>query len=207
MKKPHPLFFSLQELISDLSLIDRDHHVLNSGRAENDIVHSFSVAMLCWFIVDEHNLKLDLNRVLKYALIHDFVERYAGDINTYASNEDRLKKVELEKAALVWLSDEFKGFPSLVEAMNAYEARSDDEALFVWTVDKLQALVLADLDNWRPYKKIGISYDRFEAKHNEQLQNCSPYCKDIFASLLEYFKTTYYDQPKILPPPPNRSRT
>lgn len=195
MEKPDEMLFSLQKLVSSLSLIDRNHHVLDSERAENDIDHSFSVALLCWYLCEKHRIPLDLNKVMRYALVHDFVERYAGDVNTYATASERLKKIELEKASLSRLSAEFKGFPGLVAAMQNYEAKSDEEALFVWTVDKMQAMILGDLDNWRPYRKLGITYDKFAEKHSDQLEHSSPYCKVIFAPLLEYCQTTFYDRP------------
>lgn len=193
--KPDPLLFELQQLTIDLALVERNHHLAKHPRSENDIEHSFAVTLFCWSIVSRHELPLNLERILKYALIHDFLERYAGDINTYASTNDRAKKIVLEKQSLNRMTQELKDFPDLVQAMHSYEDKADDEAKFVWTVDKMQALVLADMDGWRPYQKIDIKYDQFLAKHTEQLQNASPYIKDIFRDLLEYCKTTYYDRP------------
>lgn len=193
--KPHTTFFSLQQLVVDLAFIERNHHLIGSERQENDIEHSFMVAMLCWFICSYYKLELDLGKVLKYALAHDFVERYAGDTNTFASDVDRQEKVAREQAALEKLSKEFSEFDDLVTCMQQYEAKSDDEALFVWTVDKMQALILADMDGWRPYQKINITYDRFVEKHSQQLAQYSPHCKEIYATLFDYCKTTYYDRP------------
>lgn len=188
--------FTLQKLICDLSKVDRNHHILNSDDQENDVEHSFAVALLCWYICDRLNLKLDMSKVLKYALIHDFAEVYAGDINTFASKQDRERKIELEAKAISKLRGEIADFTDFSKTLQNYESKKDDESLFVWTVDKMQALVLADLDNWRPYQKIDISYDSFARKHHEQLDNCSAYCKEIYKALLEYCKTTYYDKPR-----------
>lgn len=196
---PDPLLFALQTLVVDMALIDRNHHLTAQARNENDIEHSFAVALLCWFIHDKYNLPLSLEKILQYALVHDFAERYAGDTNTYADPAARARKIELERQALERLSGEFKDFRGLVTAMTAYDTSRDAEALFVWTVDKMQAMILGDLDGWRPYQKINITYDRFVAKHSEQLASCSPYCKEIFATLLEYCKTTYYDRPQPSP--------
>lgn len=196
MKKPDTLFFSLQQLVVDLALINRNHHLVGNDRNENDIEHSFAVALLCWFIHDNYNINLDLNKIFKYAIVHDFAERYAGDINTFASKEDRQKKIILEKDSLARINSEFKDFKDLVLTLNNYDLKADDEALFVWTVDKMQALILADMDQWRPYQKINISYETFTKKHHEQLAVCSSYCKEIFKVLLEYCETTFYDRPK-----------
>lgn len=196
MQKPVPMMFALQELVSDLSLIARNHHVLRSDRSETDIDHSFSVVLLCWYVHSNHDIPLDLNKIFKYAIVHDFAERYAGDINTYASEADLKSKIAREEAAVEKLSMEFVEFGDMVESLKRYQAKADEEALFVWTVDKMQAIILAELDDWRPYKKIKINYDTFVKKHHEQLSRCSPYCKQIFEALLEYCKATHYDRPQ-----------
>lgn len=197
MNKPDPILFALQEMVSDLSLIDRRHYLIGSDRAEDDIEHSFSVALLCWYLQEKLTLKLDLSKVLKYAMVHDFAERYAGDVSTFASPADRQKKVVQEAASVKRLAQEFKGFPDMVQTIQNYDAKADEESLFVWTVDKMQSLILADLDNWRPHKKIKITYEAFAKKYREQLTICSPHCKEIFEELVEYCKTTYYDQPAV----------
>jgi 5'-deoxynucleotidase YfbR-like HD superfamily hydrolase len=199
------MLFSLQRLVSDMSLIERNHRIIGTDQAENDVEHSFAVALICWYVFDEIKADLDLGKIFKYALVHDFVERYAGDVNTFASKEARQKKIESEAASLEKLTDEFDDFPEMVNAMKNYEKKADEEALFVWTVDKMQAIILGDLDGWRPYKEININYETFVDKYTEQLSKSSPYCKEIFAAILEYCKTTYYDRPvsekatKIIP--------
>lgn len=195
MSQPDPNLSLVQQLVIDLSLIDRNHYLAGTTRRENDIEHSVSVAVLCWYFHKKLDTPLDIARILKYALAHDFVERYAGDVNTFASEEDRAKKVHAERASLDKLTKEFHGFNDLTAVMEGYEARADQESLFVWTIDKMQALVMGDLDSWRPYKELGITYEQFVKKYAELLSNASPHCRDEFAELIEYSKTTYYDQP------------
>jgi len=77
MNRPHPLLYELQRMIDDLSLIERKSKIPGTNRHENDIEHSMTVAILCWYIHDKYNLDLNLELILKYALTHDFVERYA----------------------------------------------------------------------------------------------------------------------------------
>lgn len=190
------MLFELQKLVSDLSLVERNHYRLNSDRRENDIEHSFTVALLCWHIHSKLKLQLSLEKILKYAMIHDFAERYAGDVNTFASAADRESKVVREAAAVKRLSREFTKFDDLVTTLQDYENKIDEEAEFVWAVDKMQALILGDLDNWRPYREINIDFATFCNKHGEQVLKSSPYCQEIYKDLLEYCKTTYYDRPE-----------
>lgn len=196
MNKPHELLFKLQNLVSGLAGINRNHYRPGSNIRENDIEHSFSVALLCWAIVTEHKLPLELSKVLIYALTHDFVEFYAGDTNTFATAEERLNKLHREQLALQRFNQEFADFPEMLNSMQLYENKDDPESLFVWTVDKLQPLILGDIDNWRPYVELAINYNSFCKKYEELLSQASPYSKEIFESLIKYSQTTYYDQPK-----------
>lgn len=188
--------FAIQKLVVELALIDRNHYLAKHDRRENDIEHSFAVAMLCWYAYEKLRPNLRLEKILQYALAHDFVERYAGDTNTFATSTERDKKVVREREALDRLCGEFNSFSSLVSAMRAYESKLDAESLFVWTIDKMQALIMGDLDNWRPYEELYISYDDFVKKYSELLVDSSPHAKEIFEVLIEYCKTTFYDQPK-----------
>ena len=196
MNKPDPLLFSIQQMTIDMSLIDRKHYLPHTNRRENDIEHSMTVAILCWYILDRYALDLDVAKVLKYALTHDFVERYAGDVPTFASEAERNEKVIREQESLSRLSEEYKGFSDLVTSIQKYETKEDAEALFVWSVDKIQQLIMGDLDNWRSYAEKPITYDEFTKKYTELLEKSSQYTRVIFEGLLEYSKSTYYDQPK-----------
>jgi putative hydrolase of HD superfamily len=195
MSKPDRLLFSLQQMIIDLSLIDRNHYLANTKRRENDIEHSMTVALLCWYVHDKYQINLDIAKILKYAITHDFVERYAGDVNTFASAGERDAKVRRERESLNRLSNEFSEFNNMVMSMQGYELKEDEESLFVWSVDKMQQLIMGDLDKWRPYAEIEITYSQFAAKYHELLEKSSKHCREIFEGLIEYSKSTYYDQP------------
>lgn len=199
MKRPDETLFSLQQMMIDLSLIERGHYLASTDRRENDIEHSATVMLLCWYIHDRCEINLDISKILKYALAHDFVERYAGDVNTFASTDERAAKVDRERASLERLSDEFATFPDLITIMRAYEDKSDEESLFVWTVDKMQQLIMGDLDSWRAYAEVNIHYQRFCDKFDEMYEKSSPHLRDIARALIDYSISTYYDQPVITP--------
>lgn len=194
MNQPDQTLFAIQQMMIDLSLIDRRHYIPHTKRRENDIEHSMTVVILAWYIYEKYHLDLDISKVLKYALTHDFVERHAGDVPTFASKEERANKVLREQESLQLLSDEFKGFNDMVVTMQQYEMKEDDESLFVWTVDKIQALVMGSLDEWRSYAEEPIRYDAFIAKYAELLAKSSKYCREIFESIIEYSKDTYYEK-------------
>lgn len=167
---PDPLLFSLQQMTIDLSLIQRNHHLAKTDQKENDTEHSLTVALLCWYIYERNKLDLDISKILKYAITHDFVERYAGDVNTFASQNERDMKVVKEQESFEKLSTEYSDFPGMISAMKEYELKQDEESLFVWTVDKMQGMIMGDMDDWRPYASLNIAYDEFLNKHTEHLK-------------------------------------
>lgn len=148
----------VQQLINDLSQLRRNHYIPASSQREDVVLHSYSVAMLSWYFYELTQPGLDLKKILQYAIVHDVPEVYAGDVNSYASKAMRRRKEIEEKRAIAKLHEEFLGeFDSLTEVINAYEAKSDEESWFVWSVDKIQAKVQGNLDIMRTYYEQGIS--------------------------------------------------
>ena len=181
----------------DIMAVDRNHRIPRLERPENVVEHSFSVAMLSWRLFDIVKPPLDLAKILTYALVHDFAERgQAVDVNTYASAEQRQAKKIAEAAEIAKITRQFPDFEDFTAALAAYEAGTDQEALFVWTADKLQAVILGGvIDGWWPYQRVGITYREFSAKMKEFIEKSSPYLRNIFIEIVRENEKTYYDQP------------
>lgn len=199
MKKDSIELEKIQKLVLDIIKVERNHYIPETQRRENVVEHSFSLAILCWRVFDIVKPSLDITKILKYALVHDFSERgQKSDVNTYAKEEERRKKRILEAEELSKLSSEFKEFSDFTSILNNYEKNKDEEALFVWSVDKMQARILGWIDNWRPYKEYeghGIPYKQFSDKGEEFITKCSPYLKDLVSEICEESNRTYYDRP------------
>lgn len=196
MANMDPEYVALQQMIVDLSFVKRGHNLANTAVRENDVEHSMMVTLLCWYLYEKLQPDLDLTKVLKYAMCHDFVEQYAGDVSTFASADARLAKSANEAAALRRIEQEHAAFSDLTKTMADYERKHDEESKFVWTIDKMQTLIMGDMDEWRPYIEVNTSYQTFSDKYNELLAQSSRYCKEIFRELIDYCQTTYYDRPK-----------
>lgn len=196
MKTGHTHLTEIQQLVADLVKIERNHSHLQSDRHENVAEHSYTVAMFCWRLFEIVKPPLDLSKILKYALVHDLLERgLKKDINTFATKEERETKMEQEENELKKLSIEFADFDDLISTVKNYEQRKDPESLFVWTADKMQAKILGEMDGWRPYASYGVTWKQYCDKSEEFLEKCSPYLRDIFTEVYEHTKTTYYDRP------------
>lgn len=105
-------------------------------KVETDSEHSYQVAMMSWFLIDENNLKLNKELCLMYALTHDLVEVYAGD--TFAFDKKKLpSQHEREKDALKKIKKRFPHLKNLVKIIENYEKKEDRESKFIYAIDKI----------------------------------------------------------------------
>lgn len=151
--------FPFMQLMSAFKKVERAIRVPGTERFENDAEHSFELALGAWYVITTEKLPLDVGKAVRYALVHDLVEVYAGDVPLHKRTEEtiRLKK-EREHAALERIRSEFPEFPELIEAIEVYEKRSDEESVFVHALDKLLPMINIYFDNGRAWKERGISF-------------------------------------------------
>lgn len=122
------------------------------ARNETDGEHAFTLAMMALTINERLRLNLDGGKIAQYALIHDLVEAHAGDVSVRASQAELDAKAQREHEAFVVIKKRYElsapWIPGLIEA---YEARADDEAKFVYAADKLlgaMTRMAGDGANW-----------------------------------------------------------
>lgn len=160
----------LQQLIADFSKIKRALNLADTGRKENDVEHSFGLALACWFMVPQVAPELNLEKILLYALGHDIIEIYSGD--TYIFDKEMVaSKPAREKKALTRLKKEWSDFPALAQAAEEYMLKANDEARFVYTIDKILPPLLVNLGqkeaHWHKNK---ITRDMHEAEKNAKMK-------------------------------------
>lgn len=134
----------LQQLIADFAKVKRIIPLANASDAENDVEHSYSLAMTCWYLHDKIAPDLNLSKILRYALAHDIVEVHAGD--TYPWDLPAVaSKYEREKAAIRQIEKDWPDFKSLSEFAEHYADKTDEEAKFTYAVDKLLPVIMVEL--------------------------------------------------------------
>jgi putative hydrolases of HD superfamily len=155
----------LQKVVSFLKLIDvfrkveRTVHNPNEDRMENDVEHSYGLAMLAWYIADSENLKLNRDLVVKYAMVHDLVEAYAGDTYIFGDKNHRNTKKEREEKAAQRIAEEFPEFSELHQLIHGYENRQDPESKFVYALDKVHAPLQIYLGGGRTWREMKVNID------------------------------------------------
>lgn len=169
-------------LLEEMKKIYRQTKIIGEDRKENDAEHSFHVASMAIFLEELSNIKVDVNRVVKMLLIHDYVEIFAGD--TYAYNEDRKKgQFQREKAAM----DKLKEYLSekngeLLESLwLEFEERQTNEAKFAVAMDRLQP-IMSNL-----YRNDGGTWKANQVKISQVHERIKP-IKDFNESIHSYVK-------------------
>lgn len=139
--------------------VARQLYVVKEDRKENDVEHSYQVAITCWYLIDRFKLKLNTEKVLKYSLIHDILEVYTGDYYFNINSQEKKDKEEVENRAISDLRKDLPGFDELVSLVEEYNNKENEEAKFVNAVEKLIPLLNLYLDEGRLWKEEGMKYD------------------------------------------------
>lgn len=104
---------------------------------ESDTDHSFMLGMMACALRDYCAPELDRGKLAEYALVHDFVEVYAGDTATLGMTDKTEKEIR-ETEALVRLRSEYDTlFPWIGEYIEKYEQQEEPEARFIKILDKI----------------------------------------------------------------------
>ena len=123
---------------------------------------------MSWFINDSCGLGLDVTRIIKYALIHDLVETYAGDTPAFPNplmdidewSRQKATKKEREAKSLARIVEEWDDlFPEMLALIHAYEERVDEESKFVYSTDKLISIINVFLDGGSSWKKLEVTLE------------------------------------------------
>lgn len=122
----------------EFAKIERATYIDRKGTPESDTDHTTMLAVMACALASELEPHLDLGKVAQYALVHDLVEVYAGDVNTIDFHSiNHQSKAEEEAKALARIKQEFGDvFPWIHQTLERYESLNDAEARFVKTLDK-----------------------------------------------------------------------
>lgn len=106
---------------------------------ESDTTHTVMISVLACSLAARIRPDLDVGQVAQFALVHDLVEAYAGDTDTYGKNDEQFfaEKEAREQAALNRIREEFDAvYPWIGETIAKYESLDTPEARFVKVLDK-----------------------------------------------------------------------
>jgi putative hydrolase of HD superfamily len=151
--------------------------------------HTFRTAIMAWVLADRKNKKLNLEKLIKMALIHHICDVYVGDITPYDSILPKNKKARLEllktwprfseKERTKLVENRFKkekdGLEELIKDLPPklrqemknlwldYEKGLSPEGRFFKQADKIESFLQAE-EYCRAYKKPALKPYWIEAR-------------------------------------------
>jgi putative hydrolase of HD superfamily len=185
MKETQQQIFNFITMTQKLAEVKRSQHYQKSDRLENDLEHGYQLTMLARMVIDYLNLELNKDLVIKYALVHDMMEVYAGD--TLFTSKDVENKQEREEKAVLQLESEFEK-TDMRAYIHEYHEKANDEAKFVYALDKLIPEYNIFLGDRNVYKHFNISREAL-AQHMRKayiFEPLKPLTDDLIAILYQH---------------------
>ncbi len=186
----------LQQLLLNFSNIDRfARHPDNFDRRETDTEHSYALAMAGWFLA-QYFPELNIDTVMRIALVHDLLEVHAGDTFAFANDATKQTKADREADAVKQLAKEWPDFPDMHAAIHEYETRQTAEAKFVYALDKLMPILLNYLNQGKVWRHHGVTFEEFVVEKESKIP-LSPEVDTYYRQLL----TLLQNHPEFFAPP------
>ena len=129
------------------------HSWTSTGRRESVAEHSFQLMVLAWSVKDEFP-DIDMEKVMKMCLFHDFGEAITGDIPSFekTTKDEKIEEEAVFKALEILPEEQRKELVTLFEEMNDLNTK---EAKLYKALDKMEAVIQhneASLEKWLPFE-------------------------------------------------------
>jgi 5'-deoxynucleotidase YfbR-like HD superfamily hydrolase len=131
--------FALGRLSLLFATVNRVTYLADGKSPESDTDHTVMLGLLACAFAAASDPSLDIGKIAQFSLVHDLVEAYAGDTNTFGMTEEVQKadKNQREAEALTRIKSEFDAtLPWISKTIQEYESLESAEAKFVKTMDK-----------------------------------------------------------------------
>ena len=141
---------NLGGLALDFATIRRATKLKDGVTPESDTDHTVMIGLLACALASESGERFDIGKVAIFALMHDLVETYAGDTDTFGglTTDRKLDKEQRESRALERIKNEFDStFPWISKTIEEYESLESPEARFIKTLDKTTPKVTRYFNN------------------------------------------------------------
>ena len=142
--------------------------------------HTWRVALLAMILAPQ--LKVDQNKLVKMALVHDLAEIITGDIIWEEGNNvtsSRLKKSNNERQAIHSIFSDNPNFKDYVLLWEEYEDQKTEEAKIVKAIDKLEMAIQAFNYEKEGYSKKALQEFWDNAKKHIKGSKLEPYFDEL----------------------------
>ncbi len=161
-------------VIDNMKNIFRRNLLADGSRRENDAEHSWSLAMLAMLFEEYSAEKVDMEKTLKIALVHDLVEVYAGDTFAYdlKGNEDKLERETKAAQKLFEILEPEQG-GEIRDLWNEFEEKKTPEARYANAIDRVQPLINNYMTDGYTWKEGDVHAPQIY-KRNEIVRTAAP---------------------------------
>lgn len=141
-------------VIDEMKNVFRRNLIIDGSRRENDAEHSWNLAMLAMLFEEYSTEKVNIEKVLKIALVHDLIEVYAGDTFAYDAkgNEDKLQRETESANRLFGILDPVQG-AEICALWDEFEAKETPESKYANAIDRIQPLINNYMTNGHTWKE------------------------------------------------------
>ena len=184
----------LGKVALEFARIERATAMEDGVTPESDTDHTVMLGLIACAYASAHDKTLSVGRVAQFALVHDLVEVYAGDTNTYGLTAHTLKesKEAREAHALARIKEEFDStVPWLSRTIEEYESLDSKEARFIRTLDKALPKVTNILNEGKRLRSHGGEGEFAEFCEKQQATllatygHDQPYVLELYQKLVE----------------------
>ena len=145
-----------------MKTILRQTYITNKTRQENSAEHSWHFALSALTLYEYCGIVgVDINRVIKMALVHDLVEIYAGDTPAYDTkgnvDKDKREKKAANKLFSLLPGEQAAEYRLLWEEFDRMET---PDALYGSAVDRLQSFHNIYLSGAHPWIKYEVTANK-----------------------------------------------
>lgn len=157
-----------------LKNILRRNYISDGSKRENDAEHSWYFSLAAMILSEYSNNKIDIQKIIKMAIIHDIVEIYAGDTFIYdekaKESQKEREKIAFKKIFGLLPEDQKEYFREL---WNEFEENISNESKFAKSIDRIVAVLLNLKSNGKAWKENKIEYSQVYEINNKIAEGSS----------------------------------
>ncbi len=170
--------------LDGLKSIDRRTYINGGERVENSAEHSWHLAIACWAFAKHLELDLDIEKLLKLALVHDLGEIDAGDTFLYGQARETAHIAE-KKCVERIASHSGNSIVDLVDLWEEQEHGNSKEAKLLKVVDRLLPFFHNMTSQGQAWKDNGVTASQVRKVH-DFIYDESPEIHGWFSERLDY---------------------
>lgn len=167
--------------------IQRQTHLSNHGRRENDAEHAWHMALSAYLLKEYANEDIDIAKVMIMCLIHDVVEIDAGDTYAYDAEGLKTQKEREDKAKeriFGLLPEDQKEM--MISLFDEFEAFETPESCFAHAMDNFQPFLLNDSNDGGDWLEHGVSITQVLGRQTQSAKGSKELSDYVLEKLEEH---------------------